>query len=71
MDVKHVGSVPSLGGNFTDVAGFIPYPRRIFGGRIMHQLLARAGRRDVEQLHGILSGRIFIIIGEDEQLRQL
>src|SRR6188472_438587 len=37
----------------------------------MHQFLARAAGRDVEQLHRILSWRIFIIIGEGEQLRQL
>ncbi len=71
MNLDYVGSVVTLGGNSAEVEGFIPEPGRILRRRAVHQLFAGVRCGDVEQFHCILGGRVFVVIGEDEQLGQL
>src|SRR5438477_9928139 len=46
MDFEQVGSVTAVGGNFADVEGFIPYPRRVLRRRVVYELLAWVRRGD-------------------------
>ena len=66
---EHVSPVPAvsvnLAGGFS-VGGLVPAPGSILGFGVVHELLAGTGGSDIKQFHRVLSGRVFVIVREDE-----
>ena len=61
----------TVSGNLSCIGRLVPEPRRILGGRVVHQFLAGAGCCDIKQFHRVLRRRIFVFVGKHEQLGQL
>ena len=71
MHLEHIRPMATVSGNLCCIGSLVPEPRRILGSRIVDQFLAEAGCRNVKQFHGVLRWRIFVFVGEHEQLGQL
>jgi len=67
MSLEQIGSVGSDGGNpgvFKTIPGSLLT-------RVVHEPLARVGADAVDPFHHFFGGKAFIIVGHDEQPRQL
>jgi len=71
VHLEHISSMATVSGNPSCIGRLVPEPRRILGGRVVHQFLAGAGCCDIKQFHRVLRRRIFVFVGKHEQLGQL
>ena len=71
MRREQIRPVAAVRRHFAGIRRLIPKPRRLLGGRIVHQFFGRTCGIRVHQLHGLFGWRIFVFIRVNEKPRQL